>query len=140
LIDHLLKALTISLSNLPLTKTHPPMKMNWKTIHKALWLPLAAAMALSLTSCASGPYAKQGAVVGGLGGAAAGGIIGHQSGRGLEGAAIGGALGALGGALFGSAKDDYYGTNQQAPPPPPPPTAPGPPSNGRPPYGDRYIY
>jgi uncharacterized protein YcfJ len=114
------------------------MKMTWKNIRKSLVLPLAAVCALSFTSCASGPYAKQGAVVGGLGGAAAGGIIGHQSGRGLEGAAIGGALGALGGALFGSAKDDYYGTNQQAPPQPAPP---GPPNNyNRPPHGDRYIY
>ena len=37
--------------------------------------------------------------------AAVGGIIGHQSGRGLEGAAIGGALGGVGGAVVGDAQD-----------------------------------
>lgn len=42
----------------------------------------------------------EGTVTGALLGAAAGGIIGNQSGRGLEGAALGGVLGALaGGAL-----------------------------------------
>ncbi len=68
--------------------------------------------ALSLTSCTSGPNARTGTVLGGLGGAAAGGIIGHQSGRGLEGAAIGGALGALGGNVVGGSQDQrnqrYY--------------------------------
>ncbi len=63
-------------------------------------------------SCSSGPNARTGTVVGGLGGAAVGGIIGHQSGRGLEGAAIGGALGALGGNAVGGAQDQrnsrYY--------------------------------
>ncbi len=68
---------------------------------------------LSTVSCASGPNAQTGAVVGGLGGAALGGIIGHQSGRGLEGAAIGGALGAVGGNAVGNAQDqrnynNYY--------------------------------
>ncbi len=109
-----------------------------------------AAVALSFSSCAAGPYAKQGAVGGGLVGAAAGGIIGHQSGRGLEGAAVGGALGVLAGALFGSAQDDVYGTAPQGgyPRPPAPPGSPrGNPSYGnqpqydnRPPHGDRYIY
>lgn len=64
------------------------------------------ALAASLTvSCTSGPNARTGTVVGGLGGAALGGIVGHQSGRGLEGAAIGGALGALGGNLIGGSQD-----------------------------------
>lgn len=65
---------------------------------------------LSTVSCATGPNAQTGAVVGGLGGAALGGIIGHQSGRGLEGAAIGGALGAIGGNAVGNAQDqrNYY--------------------------------
>lgn len=52
----------------------------------------------------------QGAVTGALLGAAAGGIIGNQSRRGLEGAAIGGVLGALaGGALQNSRQQRYYG-------------------------------
>src|SRR4051812_14395125 len=44
----------------------------------------------------------EGAGMGGLLGAAAGGIIGHQSGHGWQGAMIGGAAGAAGGALVGS--------------------------------------
>lgn len=62
--------------------------------------------ALLASGCAStGPKTKEGAVIGGVLGAATGGIIGHQKGRGLEGAAIGGAIGALGGGLIGSAAD-----------------------------------
>jgi outer membrane lipoprotein SlyB len=75
---------------------------------KKLLLPLLCAG--GLVSCASGPNAQTGTVVGGLGGAAVGGIIGNQSGRGLEGAAIGGALGAVGGNMIGNAQDQR---NQQ---------------------------
>lgn len=71
------------------------------------------ALAISGLSCASGPNAQTGAVVGGLGGAALGGIIGHQSGRGLEGAAIGGALGAVGGNAVGNAQDQRNYQRQQ---------------------------
>jgi len=60
---------------------------------------------VSLASCATGPSAQTGSVIGGLGGAAAGGIIGSQSGRGLEGAAIGAGLGALAGNAIGNAQD-----------------------------------
>ncbi len=60
----------------------------------------------TLTSCENmGPSTQRGAVIGGLGGAAVGGIIGSQSGRGLQGAAIGGALGAAGGAAIGNSRD-----------------------------------
>lgn len=72
---------------------------------------LVLATAATVASC-GGPNSQTGAVIGALGGAAAGGIIGHQSGRGLEGAAIGGALGGVGGAVVGDAQDqrnaDYY--------------------------------
>ncbi len=44
----------------------------------------------------------EGAGIGGLVGAAAGGIIGHQSGHGVEGALIGGAIGAAGGSAVGA--------------------------------------
>jgi 5'-3' exoribonuclease 2 len=37
--------------------------------------------------------------------AAAGGIIGNQSGRGLQGATVGAGLGALGGNMIGGARD-----------------------------------
>lgn len=76
---------------------------------------MAVTLATAAVSCASGPNAQTGTVVGGLGGAALGGIIGHQSGRGLEGAAIGGALGALGGNMVGNAQDqrnDRYYANR----------------------------
>lgn len=68
---------------------------------------LSGITALALSNCAAptGPNTQRGAVTGGLLGAAAGGIIGHQSGRGLEGAAIGGATGAGAGALYGNAQD-----------------------------------
>lgn len=75
-------------------------------------LILTVLTATALVSCATGPNAQTGTVVGALGGAAAGGIIGHQSGRGLEGAAIGAGLGALGGNAIGNAQDQrnaqYY--------------------------------
>jgi uncharacterized protein YcfJ len=74
---------------------------------KAYLIIVSASCALALSNCAepTGPNTQRGAVTGGLIGAAAGGIIGHQSGRGLEGAAIGGALGAGAGALHGNATD-----------------------------------
>jgi uncharacterized protein YcfJ len=72
-------------------------------------LILSIITAATMSSCATGPAAQQGAVIGGLGGAAVGGIIGSQSGRGLEGAAIGAGLGALGGNAIGNAKDRRRG-------------------------------
>jgi len=64
-------------------------------------------MSVFFAGCASmGEKTKGGAVIGGLLGAAAGGIIGHQSGHGLEGAAIGGAAGAIGGGLIGNQMDE----------------------------------
>lgn len=76
-------------------------------------LPIIALVSiLTFTSCTSGPNARTGTVVGALGGAAAGGIIGNQSGRGLEGAAIGAGAGAIGGNVIGGAQDErnarYY--------------------------------
>jgi uncharacterized protein YcfJ len=73
----------------------------------------AVAMVTQLSSCAGGPNAQTGAVLGGLGGAALGGIIGNQSGRGLEGAAIGAGVGALGGAAVGNAQDQRNAAYQQ---------------------------
>ncbi|MDD5236599.1 MAG: glycine zipper domain-containing protein, partial [Candidatus Omnitrophica bacterium] len=58
---------------------------------------------LSLAGCASNKTnVGEGAAIGGLLGATAGGIIGHQSGHGLEGAGIGAAAGVLTGAIVGS--------------------------------------
>lgn len=83
---------------------------------KKIYLTLLLATG-SLISCTNGPNARTGTVVGGLGGAAVGGIIGNQSGRGLEGALIGGGLGALGGNVVGGAQDDrnrqYYNNGRR---------------------------
>ena len=49
---------------------------------------------------------QKGATIGGVGGAAIGGIIGYQSGHGAEGALIGGGVGAAGGALAGDSMDE----------------------------------
>ncbi len=49
---------------------------------------------------------QKGATIGGVAGAALGGIIGYQSGHGVEGALIGGGIGAAGGALAGDAADE----------------------------------
>jgi 5'-3' exoribonuclease 2 len=80
-----------------------------KTIITAI---LSAACVIALSNCAApaGPNTQRGAATGALLGAAAGGIIGHQSGRGLEGAAIGAAAGGGAGALYGNARDqEQYG-------------------------------
>ncbi len=64
---------------------------------------------LGLSGCAnqgSTVHTKQGAVGGAALGAVVGGIVGHQKGRGLEGALIGGGAGAVGGAALGSAADE----------------------------------
>ncbi len=61
------------------------------------WLPF-----FILTTVAVGCTTTQkAATTGGVIGTAAGGIIGHQSGHGVEGAAIGAAAGALGGYVIG---------------------------------------
>jgi hypothetical protein len=68
---------------------------------------LALATVGFATSCSgpTGPNTQRGAVIGGLGGAAAGAVIGNQSGRAGEGALIGAGVGALGGAAIGNAQD-----------------------------------
>jgi len=72
-------------------------------------IPIGAAL-LFATSCSNqGPNTNRGAATGAMIGAAAGGIIGNQSGRALEGAAIGAGAGALTGGAFGKAKDQEQG-------------------------------
>ena len=80
------------------------MKTKESLVKKSLILTTIFAAAM-LTGCATGPDAQAGTVVGGILGAATGGIVGHQSGRGLEGAATGGGLGAIAGNMFGNAQD-----------------------------------
>ena len=67
-------------------------------------LIVSTLLALPLAGCES--KAGTGAIVGGVGGAAVGGLIGSKShARAGEGALIGGAVGALGGALVGHGMD-----------------------------------
>ncbi|MDD3375477.1 MAG: glycine zipper domain-containing protein [Candidatus Omnitrophica bacterium] len=66
-----------------------------------------------LVGCESvGENTKKGAGMGGLLGAVAGGVIGHQSGHGVEGALIGGAVGAIGGGTVGSGIDSKQSAQQ----------------------------
>ncbi|MDD5431628.1 MAG: YMGG-like glycine zipper-containing protein [Candidatus Omnitrophica bacterium] len=72
-------------------------------MNKGLKLFLCLGLLFSLTGCQNAKTrAPEGAVIGGLLGAAAGGIIGHQSHSGAEGAAIGAAAGAITGAIVGA--------------------------------------
>jgi hypothetical protein len=62
---------------------------------------------------ASAQNTQRGAVIGGLGGAIAGALIGDHNNEAGAGAAIGGAIGALGGAAFGNAKDKEIAAARQ---------------------------
>ena len=76
---------------------------------KTLMTLIASAGMLGLSSCSNyDTAAKNDAGTGAILGSAVGGIIGHQSGRGLEGAALGGAVGAAGGYAVGNEKDKRY--------------------------------
>ena len=76
------------------------------TILKSLTI-LAAAM---LSSCAGGPNAQTGTLIGAGTGALAGGIIGHQSGNTAAGAVIGGVAGGAIGNAVGNNADMRRGT------------------------------
>ena len=80
---------------------------------------VAAALGLGVMTVGNGcaSHAAEGALIGGAGGAALGGIIGHNShGRTAEGALIGGAIGAIGGGLIGNEadKEDQYHRDRAA--------------------------
>jgi uncharacterized membrane protein len=85
-------------------------ELNRPTIMKS-YLPLfAIAGLIALPSCANqGPNTQRGAITGGVLGAGAGAIIGHQSGNAGAGALIGGASGALIGGAVGKNKDQKEG-------------------------------
>src|SRR5476649_2886517 len=109
-----------------------------------LFLSALASSALLSGCVGTGPNTQQGAVNGGVIGAIAGAIIGHNSrgGDGLGGAILGGTIGALAGGAMGNSVDAQHGTLypypdgrgyrramvQPAPPPPPAYTETVPPS------------
>jgi uncharacterized protein YcfJ len=75
---------------------------------KTITLTITSAVAaLALSNCTSpaGPETNRVIATGGLLGAGAGAIIGHQSGRTAEGALIGAAAGGTAGGLYGNARD-----------------------------------
>jgi uncharacterized protein YcfJ len=72
---------------------------------KSLALVILAAGLATSCSGPTGPNTQRGAVIGALGGAAAGAVIGNQSGHAGEGALIGAAAGGAGGAAIGNAQD-----------------------------------
>ncbi len=70
---------------------------------KFLSLFIVLVFIMAVSACQSNKTrVAEGTGIGGVVGALAGGIIGHQSGNGVEGALIGGALGAGSGAVVGS--------------------------------------
>ena len=75
-----------------------------KIITTSKAITLAALATFVFPSCNS-TDATKGAGLGAAGGAALGGIIGHQSGKGIEGALIGGGVGAITGGLIGNESD-----------------------------------
>lgn len=81
------------------------------------WSVLAAAVSLGIgADPTAAQNTQRGAVIGGLGGAIAGALIGDHNDKAGAGAAIGGVIGAVGGAVVGNAKDKEvtYQRQQQA--------------------------
>lgn len=68
-------------------------------MYKGICLILLMLLLVTVSGCTT---TEKGAVVGGLGGAGLGAIIGNQSGHLAGGAAIGGVAGAVAGALIGN--------------------------------------
>lgn len=78
--------------------------------HFVMVTAICVLMALLVSGCQT---TGQSAVLGGLLGAAAGGIIGNQSGHALEGALIGAALGGLTGAIIGNERQKRLATKEE---------------------------
>jgi hypothetical protein len=66
----------------------------------------------AIAGCRSPYYADQGALLGGLGGAGVGALVGNAVGHTGAGALIGAGAGAIGGGLVGGALDDIEARNQ----------------------------
>ena len=68
---------------------------------------------LTLVGCQSPYRADQGALIGGLGGAGIGAIVGNQTGDAGAGAVIGGMVGTMAGATIGGELDEIAAENQR---------------------------
>lgn len=80
-------------------------KESGSMLKRMVGLSVIAALAVALSGCDSmgGSRTQQGAVMGGLGGAALGAALGP--GKALQNAAIGGVAGVVGGSLIGNQMD-----------------------------------
>jgi outer membrane lipoprotein SlyB len=79
--------------------------MNTRYSRASLLLLLSSITAIGPGCANMSARTKIGAITGAVVCATAGGIIGHQSGRGLEGAGVGAAIGAVAGGVTGEAMD-----------------------------------
>lgn len=73
---------------------------------RKLWFGTLLLVAATLMGCASPYHADRDALVGGLGGAGLGAIVGHAVGNTGAGAVVGAAAGTLAGAAIGSEQDE----------------------------------
>jgi outer membrane lipoprotein SlyB len=79
-----------------------------------LAMPIVAGwVAINWGAAAQAQNTQRGAVLGGLGGAIAGAVIGDHNRNAGAGAAIGGAIGAVGGAVLGNARDQEINQQRQ---------------------------
>ncbi len=84
--------------------------VGWRVV--VLVVAIGATLAIGSRS-AHAQNQSRGAVLGGLGGAVAGALIGDHNGKAGAGAAIGGAIGAVGGAVLGNARDQEIAQQRQ---------------------------
>lgn len=78
--------------------------------------PMLSLVCVGLAICpstASAQNTQRGAILGGLGGAVVGGLIGDHNDKAGAGAAIGGAIGAVSGAVLGNARDKEVNVQRQ---------------------------
>jgi outer membrane lipoprotein SlyB len=74
---------------------------------------MALPLVMGFLGCSSMSTTQKGAAIGGLGGAAAGGLVGSAVRHPVAGALVGGALGAGGGALIGNQLQGHEEVQQQ---------------------------
>jgi outer membrane lipoprotein SlyB len=74
---------------------------------------IALPLVVGFLGCSSMSTTQKGAAIGGLGGAAAGGLVGSAVRHPVAGALVGGALGAGGGALIGNQLQGHEEIQQQ---------------------------
>lgn len=81
-------------------------------MHSSLVIGPCALVVVLSAGCASPYRADQGALIGGLGGAGVGALVGSAVHHPLAGAAVGGLVGTLGGAAVGGSLDEIEARNR----------------------------